>query len=77
MRLLGGTGLVHDWAISRRIVEASPVPVFLAGGLKPDNVAEAIRTVRPFGVDLCTGLRTEGQLDERKLAAFMQAVASA
>ena len=58
--VLGGTGRVHDWAISRRIVEASPVPVFLAGGLTPANVTEAIRSVRPFGVDLCTGLRTEG-----------------
>ena len=69
--------MVHDWAISRRIVEASPVPVFLAGGLTPANVTEAIRTVRPFGVDLCTGLRTEGELDEGKLGAFMRAVAAA
>lgn len=76
IRLLGGTGRVHDWSISRRIVAAVEVPVFLAGGLTPDNVTQAIRTVRPFGVDLCTGLRTEGRLDERKLAAFMQAVAS-
>ena len=77
VRELGGTGRVHDWAISRRIVEAAPVPVFLAGGLTPDNVAQAIRAVRPFGVDLCTGLRTEGELDERKLDAFMRAVAAA
>lgn len=77
VKVLGGTGRVHDWAISRRIAEASPVPVFLAGGLTPENVAEAIRTVRPFGVDLCTGLRTAGRLDEQKLAAFMRAVASA
>ncbi|MFL5333005.1 MAG: phosphoribosylanthranilate isomerase [Geminicoccaceae bacterium] len=77
VRVLGGTGRVHDWAISRRIVEASPVPVFLAGGLTPANVTEAIRSVRPFGVDLCTGLRTRGELDESKLAAFMQAVAAA
>lgn len=77
VRLLGGTGRVHDWAISRRIVATVPIPVFLAGGLTPDNVIAAIRTVRPFGVDLCTGLRTAGRLDERKLAAFMQAVRSA
>ena len=77
VRLLGGTGRIHDWSISRRIVAASPVPVLLAGGLTPENVADAIRTVRPFGVDVCTGLRSEGQLDERKLAAFMAAVASA
>ena len=51
----GGTGKVHDWSISRRIVAAVPLPVFLAGGLTPENVGEAIRTVRPFGVDLCTG----------------------
>lgn len=77
VRVLGGTGRTHDWAISRRIVAASPRPVFLAGGLTPENVAEAIRTVRPFGVDLCTGLRTDGRLDAGKLAAFMQAVANA
>ena len=76
VRTLGGTGRVHDWAISRRIVEASPIPVFLAGGLTPDNVSQAIRAVRPFGVDLCTGLRTEGELDEHKLEAFMRAVAA-
>ena len=53
------------------------MPVILAGGLTPANVAEAIAAVRPFGVDLCTGLRTDGQLDEAKLAAFMRAVAAA
>lgn len=52
---LGGTGRVHDWELSRQIVESVPCPVYLAGGLKPENVAEAIRRVRPFGVDLCTG----------------------
>ena len=71
---LGGTGRVHDWAISRRIREASPVPVFLAGGLTPMNVADAIRQVRPFGLDLCSGVRTNGKLDEQKLAAFFAAV---
>lgn len=74
VRELGGTGRVHDWSISRRIVEAVPVPVFLAGGLRPENVAEAIRTVRPYGVDLCTGLRTAGRLDPDKLGRFMAAV---
>lgn len=74
---LGGTGRVHDWELSRRIVESVPRPVYLAGGLKPENVAEAIETVRPFGVDLCTGVRTEGRLDPAKLHAFMQAVRSA
>lgn len=73
---LGGTGRTHDWGVSARIVEKSPVPVFLAGGLNPDNVSEAIRRVRPFGVDLCTGVRTAGKLDERKLQRFMAAVAA-
>ena len=77
VRLLGGTGRVHDWSISRRIADESPVPVFLAGGLTPANVAEAIAAVRPFAVDLCTGLRTDGALDEAKLVAFMRAVATA
>ena len=71
---LGGTGRRHDWQISRRIVEAVAVPVFLAGGLRPENVAEAIATVHPYGVDICSGVRTEGRLDERKLAAFVAAV---
>ena len=72
---LGGTGRVHDWTLSRRIVESAPCPVFLAGGLNASNVADAIRRVRPYGVDLCTGVRTDDALDPAKLAAFMAAVA--
>ena len=72
---LGGTGRVHDWSLSEQIVKSVPRPVYLAGGLKPDNVAEAIRRVRPFGLDVCSGLRTDGALDESKLAAFFIAVA--
>lgn len=71
---LGGTGRAHDWAVSAAFVAASPRPVFLAGGLSAGNVADAIRQVRPFGVDLCSGVRTDGRLDPAKLAAFMQAV---
>ena len=71
---LGGTGRVHDWSLSERIVKSVPRPVYLAGGLKPDNVGEAIRRVRPFGVDVCSGLRTDGSLDEAKVAAFFAAV---
>jgi phosphoribosylanthranilate isomerase len=67
---LGGTGRTHDWRLSRRIVEASPAPVFLAGGLKDENVAEAIETVRPFGLDVCSGVRTDGRLDAGKLKRF-------
>jgi phosphoribosylanthranilate isomerase len=71
---LGGTGRTHDWNLSRAIREAIDVPLFLAGGLKPENVAAAIREVQPFGIDVCSGLRTEGQLDPQKLAAFFQTV---
>ncbi|OJT17197.1 N-(5'-phosphoribosyl)anthranilate isomerase [Archangium sp. Cb G35] len=67
---LGGTGRVHDWSISRRIREQAGVPVFLAGGLRPENVGEAIRQVGPFGLDLCSGVRTEGRLDTEKLGRF-------
>ena len=69
---LGGTGRTHDWTLSRRIRESVSVPVFLAGGLKPANVAEAIRQVEPFGVDVCSGVRTDGKLDEAKLAEFFR-----
>lgn len=71
---LGGTGRQHDWSVSRRIRERLSIPVFLAGGLKPENIAEALRTVGPFGVDVCSGLRTDGALDPRKLERFMDAV---
>ena len=74
---LGGTGRTHDWRLSRAIREAIDVPLFLAGGLRPENVAEAIREVQPFGVDVCSGLRIEGRLDPQKLAAFFKAVSSA
>ena len=68
---LGGTGRAHDWSISREFVARSQRPVFLAGGLGPDNVREAIRIVRPYGVDSCSGVRTNGALDTDKLSAFM------
>lgn len=71
---LGGTGRVHDWGLSREIREASHVPVFLAGGLHAGNVGEAIQQVGPFGLDLCSGVRTDGVLDQEKLKAFFGAV---
>ena len=77
MRELGGTGRTHDWDVSRAFVERTARPVFLAGGLHAGNVREAIRQVRPFGVDLCSGVRTDGRLDPAKLEAFMDAVAGA
>jgi len=67
---LGGTGRTHDWNISLRIRELVDAPIFLAGGLDADNVAEAIRQVGPFGVDVCNGVRTNGKLDEAKLSEF-------
>ncbi len=70
---LGGTGRKHDWKLSRKIVEQSKVPVFLAGGLNADNVKEAIDIVQPFGLDVCSGVRTNGKLDERKLESFFKA----
>lgn len=72
---LGGTGRVHDWEVSRAIRDAVQVPIFLAGGLGPDNVAEAVRAVRPFAVDVCSGVRTDGQLDEDKLRGFVAGLA--
>jgi len=71
---LGGTGRVHDWTISARICELSPKPVFLAGGLKAENVTSAIETVRPFAVDVCSGVRSNGNLDKEKLKKFFAAV---
>jgi phosphoribosylanthranilate isomerase len=71
---LGGTGRRHDWSLSKKIVEACGKPVFLAGGLNAENVREAVETVQPFGVDLCSGVRTEGKLDLVKLEAFFSAV---
>ncbi len=73
-RELGGTGRTHDWTISASIVRRVPTPVFLAGGLGPDNVAEAIRRVRPYGVDVCSRLRPDRRLDETLLAAFFRSV---
>ncbi|HZW81219.1 MAG TPA: phosphoribosylanthranilate isomerase [Candidatus Deferrimicrobiaceae bacterium] len=72
---LGGTGRRHNWALSQRIRERIGIPIFLAGGLKPDNVHEAVREVGPFGLDVCTGVRGEGKLDEQKLRALFESLA--
>ena len=73
---LGGTGRVHDWHISRRIRDAVDVPLFLAGGLNAGNVAAAVAAVQPHGVDVCSGVRTDGRLDAAKLRAFVAAMGS-
>ncbi len=74
---LGGTGRVHDWSLSKEIRERVDVPVYLAGGLNAQNVRQAIETVGPFAVDVCSGVRTNDKLDPGKLAGFVHAVKSA
>lgn len=71
---LGGTGRTHNWELSKQIRESIPIPLFLAGGIKKDNVKEAIEIVQPFGIDLCSGVRTNSKLDKHKLTAFFQEV---
>lgn len=71
---LGGTGRTHDWSLSARIRAEAGRPVFLAGGLKRENIAEAVAAVRPFGLDLCSGVRTDGRLDPKKLEGFFDAL---
>ncbi|MFN8134792.1 MAG: phosphoribosylanthranilate isomerase [Bacteroidales bacterium] len=71
---LGGTGRTHNWTLSRKIRESISVPIFLAGGLKPENIRQAIDEVKPFGIDLCSGVRTYGKLDAEKLERFMNEV---
>ena len=74
---LGGTGRVHDWSISVEIRRRAGKPLFLAGGLTPENVAAAVAAVQPFGVDVCSGVRTEGKLDREKLRRFFAALKAA
>lgn len=76
IKILGGTGRVHNWGLSRKIVEQSKVPVFLAGGLNANNVLRAIEEVQPFGVDVCSGVRTNNKLDSKKLEEFFKQVRS-
>lgn len=71
---LGGTGRVHDWDTSRRIVESVGVPVLLAGGLNPGNAREAFERVLPAGLDVCSGLRPNGRLDADRLRGFFAAL---
>ena len=71
---LGGTGRTHNWELSAEIVERSSIPVFLAGGLGTDNVKSAIEKVSPFGLDLCSKVRTNNRLDAQKLKLLMRRV---
>ncbi len=74
---LGGTGRTHDWTLSRAIRERIDIPLFLAGGLTPENLGLAIEEVSPYGLDVCSGVRTDGRLDAAKLKRFFAAVRNA
>jgi phosphoribosylanthranilate isomerase len=74
VKVLGGTGRMHDWEISRALCRSITCPVFLAGGINADNVKEALSFVRPFGIDICSGVRTGDRLDEKKLDAFFNRI---
>lgn len=71
---LGGTGRIHNWKLSHRICDSIHIPVFLAGGLKPENIKQAIEEVNPFGIDVCSGVRTNGKLDQEKLERFINEI---
>ena len=74
---LGGTGRTHDWSLSRAIRESIGIPLFLAGGLTPENAGQAIEEVGAFGLDVCSGVRTDGKLDAAKLKRFFSTVRNA
>lgn len=74
VKQLGGTGRTHNWELSLRIRELVNIPVYLAGGINPANVKEAFNFVKPFGIDLCSGVRTSGRLDEDRLKEFFEEV---
>ena len=69
---LGGTGRVHNWDLSKQIRDNAKCPVILAGGLNPGNIKQAIEKVRPYAVDVCSGVRTNGNLDKIKLRTFVK-----
>jgi phosphoribosylanthranilate isomerase len=71
---LGGTGRVHNWELSKEIRERLDIPIFLAGGIGPHNVVDAIKTVEPFGIDLCNSVRTDGKLDAIKLTSLFEEI---
>jgi phosphoribosylanthranilate isomerase len=73
---LGGTGRIHNWDLSRKIRDQIDIPVFLAGGINTNNIKQVIEHVQPFGVDLCSSVRTNGKLDKNKLKIFFQTIQS-
>lgn len=75
--VFGGTGRVHDWSLSRQVVTAVGIPVFLAGGITAANVGLAVEQVRPFGIDVCSGVRSDGRLDPAKLSDLVRALVAA
>jgi len=75
-KVLGGTGRTHNWSISKKIVDSIDIPVYLAGGLNSRNVIDAVSAVQPYGIDLCSGVRTNDKLDVQKLSVFFNAVHS-
>ena len=76
VKVLGGTGRIHNWEISKQIVKSINTPVFLAGGLNSANVKKAIETVNPYGVDLCSSVRTNGKLNREKLSNFFTQISN-
>ncbi|MHC1631247.1 MAG: phosphoribosylanthranilate isomerase [Methanotrichaceae archaeon] len=73
---LGGTGEVHDWNVSAGLVRDLNVPVILAGGLDSENVAQAVKRVRPYAVDVSSGVETDGKKDCQKVNTFVKGVRS-
>ena len=73
-KVLGGTGKTHNWDLSKKIREKISLPIFLAGGINKDNIKKAIEHVQPYGIDLCSSVRTNGQLDESKLEELFKAI---
>ncbi|HET9919193.1 MAG TPA: bifunctional indole-3-glycerol-phosphate synthase TrpC/phosphoribosylanthranilate isomerase TrpF [Ktedonobacteraceae bacterium] len=68
----GGTGIPHDWSLARNVAQS--LPILLAGGLTPENVAQAIAQVHPWGVDVSSGVETSKQKDTTKIRAFIEQV---
>ncbi|MFA9205178.1 MAG: phosphoribosylanthranilate isomerase [Burkholderiaceae bacterium] len=73
-KVLGGTGKTHNWDLSKKIRENISIPTYLAGGINKGNIRKAIDHMQPFGIDLCSSVRTNGQLDESKLEELFKAL---